>query len=42
MDAMLEPARRIIGRLLEADACFFHEYHYLNPLCIDDSDQADL
>jgi hypothetical protein len=42
MDATLQPARRIIGRLLEADACFFHEYHYLNPLRIDDSDQADL
>jgi hypothetical protein len=42
MDATLQPARRIIGRLLEADASFFREYHYLNPLRVDDSDQAEL
>jgi hypothetical protein len=42
MDAMLQPARRIIGRLLETDASFFREYHYLNPLRVDDSDQAEL
>jgi hypothetical protein len=42
MDAMLQPARRIIARLLEADANFFREYHYLNPLRIDDLDQAEL
>jgi hypothetical protein len=42
MDAMLQPARRVIGRLLEADAYFFREYHYLNPLRFDDSDQAEL
>jgi hypothetical protein len=42
MDATLQPARRIIARLLEADASFFHEYHYLNPLRIDESDQAEL
>jgi hypothetical protein len=42
MDAMLQPVRRIIGRLLEANAYFFHEYHYLNPLRVDDSDQAEL
>jgi hypothetical protein len=42
MDAMLQPARRIIGRLLEADASFFREYHYLNPLLVDDSDQTAL
>jgi hypothetical protein len=41
MDAMLQPARRIIARLLEADANFFREYHYLNPLRVDDSDQAE-
>jgi hypothetical protein len=39
MDATHQPARSIIARLLEADASFFHEYHYLNPLLIDDSDQ---
>jgi hypothetical protein len=42
MDATLHPARRIIGRLLEADASFFREYHYLNPLRIDGSDQSEL
>jgi hypothetical protein len=36
MDATLQPARRIIGRLLEVNASFFREYHYLNPLCVDD------
>jgi hypothetical protein len=39
MDATLQPARRIISRLLKEDARFFHEHHYLNPLNVDDSDQ---
>jgi hypothetical protein len=42
MDATLQPARRMIVRLLEADAKFFHEYHYLNPLLVDSSDQVEL
>jgi hypothetical protein len=42
MDAMLQPARRIIGRLLQEDASFFQEHHYLNPLMADDSDQPML
>jgi hypothetical protein len=42
MDAMLQPARRIIGRLLQEDARFFCEHHYLNPLMVDDSDQPML
>jgi hypothetical protein len=42
MDATLQPARRMIARLLEADANFFHEYHYLNPLLVDSSDQVEL
>jgi hypothetical protein len=42
MDATLQPARRIIGRLLEANASFFRKYHYLNSLRVDDSDQAEL
>jgi hypothetical protein len=42
MDATLQPLRRIIGRLLEADASFFREYHCLSPLRVDDSDQAEL
>jgi hypothetical protein len=42
MDATLPPARRIIGRLLQEDARFFYEHHYLNPLMVDDSDQPML
>jgi hypothetical protein len=42
MDATLQPARRMIVRLLEADAGFFREYHYLNPLLVDPSDQVEL
>jgi hypothetical protein len=38
MDAMLEPAKRIISRLLQEDARFFCEYYYLNPFNVDDSD----
>jgi hypothetical protein len=39
MDATLEPARRMITKLLEADGGFFREYHYLNPLMVDLADQ---
>jgi hypothetical protein len=42
MDATLQPARRIIARLLQEDAAFFREYHYLNPLLVDDADQTTL
>jgi hypothetical protein len=42
MDATLQPTRRIIARLLREDAGFFCEYHYLNPLAVDDSDQPML
>jgi hypothetical protein len=42
MDATLQPARRIIARLLQEDAVFFREHHYLNPLMVDDSDQPML
>jgi hypothetical protein len=38
MDAMMEPARRIISRLLQEDARFFQEYHYLNLFGADDSE----
>jgi hypothetical protein len=38
MENMLQPARRLVTRLLEADAVFFREYHYLDPLGVDDSD----
>jgi hypothetical protein len=40
MDATLQPARRIIARLLEADAGFFREYDYLDPLRVDPSGQV--
>jgi hypothetical protein len=39
MDATLQPARRLIARLLREDAVFFCEHHYLDPLGVDDSDQ---
>jgi hypothetical protein len=42
MDATLQPARRMIARLLKTDANFFREYHYLNPLLVDQSYQAEL
>jgi hypothetical protein len=38
MENTLQPARRLVARLLKADAAFFREYHYLDPLGIDDSD----
>jgi hypothetical protein len=39
MDATLQPARRLIAMLLQEDAAFFREHHYLDPLGVDDSDQ---
>jgi hypothetical protein len=42
MDATLLPARRIIARLLQEDAAFFREHHYLDPLGVDDSDNPML
>jgi hypothetical protein len=42
MDGTLEPTRRMIAKLLEADANFFREYHYLNPFLDDSSDQVAL
>jgi hypothetical protein len=39
MDATIEPTRKIIARLLEADADFFREQHYLNPLLAGLADQ---
>jgi hypothetical protein len=42
MDATLQPTRRIIARLLQEDAAFFREYHYLNPLLVDDADKTAL
>jgi hypothetical protein len=42
MDATLQPTRRMFARLLEADANFFREYHYLNPHLVDLSNQVEL
>jgi hypothetical protein len=42
MDATLQPARGIIGMLLQEDARFFCGHHYLNPLMVDDLDQPML
>jgi hypothetical protein len=39
MGATLQPARRVIARLLQEDVAFFREHHYLDPLGVDDSDQ---
>jgi hypothetical protein len=42
MDSTLQPARMMFARLLEDDANFFHEYHYLNALLVDLSNQVEL
>jgi hypothetical protein len=42
LESTLQPAQRIIARLLQEDATFFHEYHYLDPLGVDDSDNPML
>jgi hypothetical protein len=42
LENTLQPARRIIARLLREDATFFREYHYLDPLGVDDSDNPML
>jgi hypothetical protein len=42
LENTLQPARRIIARLLREDAAFFREYHYLDPLGVDDSDNLML
>jgi hypothetical protein len=42
LENTLQPARRIIARLLREDVAFFREYHYLDPLGIDDSDNLML
>jgi hypothetical protein len=42
LENTLQPARRIIARLLLEDATFFCEYHYLDPLGVDDSDDPML
>jgi hypothetical protein len=38
MESTMQPARRLVARLLEADAAFFREIHYLDPLGVEDSD----
>jgi hypothetical protein len=42
LESTLQPARRIIARLLQEDSAFFCEFHYLDPLGVDDSDNLML
>jgi hypothetical protein len=42
LENTLQPTRKIIARLLREDAAFFREYHYLDPLGVDDSDNPTL
>jgi hypothetical protein len=42
LESTLQPARRIIARMLQEDATFFREFHYLDPLGVDDSDNPML
>jgi hypothetical protein len=42
LESTLQPARRIIARLLQEDSAFFREFHYLDPLGVDDSDNPML
>jgi hypothetical protein len=42
MESTLQPTRRLVARLLEADAAFFREFYYLDPLGVDDSDNPML
>jgi hypothetical protein len=42
LENTLQPARRIIARLLREDATFFRENHYLDPLGVDDFDNPML
>jgi hypothetical protein len=42
LENTLQPARRIIARLLQENAMFFREHHSLDPLGVDDSDNPML
>jgi hypothetical protein len=42
LEATLQPTRRIIARLLQEDAAFFCEDHYLDPLGVDNSNNPML
>jgi hypothetical protein len=42
LESTLQPARQIIARLLQEDSTFFCEFHYLDPLGVDDSDNLML
>jgi hypothetical protein len=42
LESTLQPARRIIAKLLQEDSTFFREFHYLDPLGVDDSDNLML
>jgi hypothetical protein len=42
LESTLQPAQWIIATLLQEDATFFCEFHYLDPLGVDDSDNPML
>jgi hypothetical protein len=42
LESTLQPARQIIARLLQEDSVFFYEFHYLDPLGVDDSNNPML
>jgi hypothetical protein len=42
VDATLEPAKRMIIRLLEADVSFFQEQHYLDPILLGPAGQCTM
>jgi hypothetical protein len=42
VDATLEPAKRMIDRLLEADATFFKGHNYLDPLLSGPADTLNI
>jgi hypothetical protein len=42
LESTLQPAQRIIARLLQEDSTFFREFHYLDPLGVSDSDNPML
>jgi hypothetical protein len=42
LDATLEPAKKMIDRLLEADDTFFKEHHYLDPLLSGPADTLNI
>jgi hypothetical protein len=42
LDVTLEPVKRLFKRLLEADAGFFEEHHYLDPVLSGPASKLDI